>query len=170
LLRPDRRKRPDELEIPGSRPLSRRGENPKTQENGMADIKVKWTGGQQFLAADEAGHVVVTDSEGQGFKPPNLLLASLVGCAGIDVVRILEKKRQTFSSIEARVDKTNAPEAPWAIETIEIEWTVRGRNLKEKAVCDAVRLAEEKYCSVSASLTSKLVTTIHVVNEDEGDE
>ena len=135
----------------------------------MAVIDVKWTGGQQYLATDQAGHVVVTDSEGQGFKPPELLLVSLVTCAGIDVVRILEKKRQKFTSIEVKVDKQNAPEPPWTIEKIEVEWTVRGRGLKEKAVCDSVRLSEEKYCSVSASLRSELVTTVRVVNEDEGD-
>lgn len=133
----------------------------------MAGVDLKWTGGQQFLATDEAGHIVVTDSQGQGFKPPDLLLVSLVGCAGVDVVRILEKKRQKFSSIEAKVGKQNAPEAPWTIEKIEVEWVVRGQNLKEKAVRDAVRLAEEKYCSVSASLTSELVTTVHVINEEE---
>ena len=136
----------------------------------MAGINVKWTDGKQFLAADESGHVVVTDSEGRGFKPPELLLASLVGCAGVDVVRILEKKRQKFSSIEAKVDKQNAPEPPWCIEKIEVEWTVRGQGLKEKAVRDAVRLAEHSYCSVSASLTSELVTTVRVINEDEGED
>lgn len=136
----------------------------------MAEVSIKWTGGVQFLASDEAGHVVVTDRDGQGIKPPDLLLASLATCAGIDVVSILEKKRQQFSSIEARVSKQNAPEPPWTIEKIEIEWIVRGRGLKEKAVSDAVRLAEEKYCSVSASLTSELVTTIQVINEDEEDE
>jgi putative redox protein len=133
----------------------------------MAAINVKWTGGQQFLAADQAGHVVVTDSEGEGFKPPDLLLVSLVSCAGVDVVRILEKKRQQFSSIQASVNKQNAPEPPWTIEKIEVEWTVRGRNLKQKAVEDAVRLAEQKYCSVSASLSSELVTTVRIVNEGE---
>jgi putative redox protein len=132
----------------------------------MAVIDVKWTGGQQYLASDQAGHVVVTDSEGQGFKPPDLLLVSLVTCAGVDVVRILEKKRQDFTGIEVKVDKQNAPEPPWTIEKIEVEWTVRGRGLKEKAVRDSVRLSEEKYCSVSASLQSELVTTVRVVNED----
>ena len=133
----------------------------------MAGVNVKWTGGKQFLAADQAGHVVVTDSEGQGFKPPDLMLASLVGCAGVDVVRILQKKRQKFSSIEVKVDKQNAPDAPWPIEKVEVEWTVRGQGLKEKAVRDAVELAELKYCSVSASMTSKLITTVRVINEDE---
>ena len=136
----------------------------------MAGVNVKWTGGKQFLAADQAGHVVVTDSEGQGFKPPDLMLASLVGCAGVDVVRILQKKRQKFSSIEVKVDKQNAPDAPWPIEKVEVEWTVRGQGLKGKAVRDAVELAELKYCSVSASMTSKLVTTVRVINEDEGAE
>jgi putative redox protein len=133
----------------------------------MAGVNVKWTGGVQFLAADEAGHVVVTDREGQGFKPPDLLLASLVGCAGIDVVSILEKKRQKFSSVEARVTKENEPDPPWTIKKIEIEWTVRGKGLKQKAVEDAVRLAEEKYCSVSASLTSEIVTIVHVLEADD---
>ena len=133
----------------------------------MAGVNVKWTGGRQFLAADEAGHVVVTDSQGQGFKPPDLLLVSLVGCAGVDVVSILEKKRQAFTHIEAKITKQNAPEPPWTIEKIELEWVVRGSNLKEKAVEDAVRLAEDKYCSVTASICSEFVSTVRIVNDKE---
>ena len=133
----------------------------------MPGVSVKWTGGVQFLAADEAGHVVVTDRDGQGFKPPDLLLASLVTCAGIDVVLILEKKRQKFTAIEAHVIKHNEPDPPWTIEKIEVEWIVRGQDLKEKAVHDSIHLAEQKYCSVWASLKSEMVTTIRVVNEDE---
>ena len=133
----------------------------------MAGIDVKWTGGHQFLAADEAGHVVVTDSDGQGFKPPDLLLVALVGCAGVDVVNILEKKRQAFASIEAKISKQNAPEPPWTIEKIELEWIVRGSNLREKAVQDAVRLSEDKYCSVTASICSEFVSTVRVVNDQD---
>lgn len=134
----------------------------------MPGVNVKWTGGLQYLATDEAGHVVVTDRDGQGFKPPDLLLVSLVGCAGIDVVRILEKKRKRISSIEASVSKQNAPDPPWCIEKIEVEWVIKGPNMTQKAAEDAVRLAEEKYCSVSASLTSELVTTVRVVDDKEG--
>lgn len=132
----------------------------------MAGIRAKWTGGQQFLVADEVGHVVVTDPGGQGFKPPDLLLASLVGCAGVDVVRILEKKRKKITSIEVSLRKQNNPDPPWTIERIEVEWVVKGPGLSEKAVWDAVHLSEEKYCSVSASLKSELVTTVRVVDED----
>jgi putative redox protein len=132
----------------------------------MSGINVKWTGGLQFLAADEAGHVVVTDRDGQGFKPPDLLLVSLVGCAGVDVVRILEKKRKKLTGIEVNVTKRNAPEPPWMIEEIEVKWTIKGPNISQKAAEDSVRLSEEKYCSVWASLRSELVSTVRVVNED----
>lgn len=133
----------------------------------MAGVNAKWIGGSRFVMTDHVGRAIVTDSEGQGFKPPDLLLASLVGCAGVDVVGILEKKRQDVTSVECSVNKENCPDPPWTIEKIELEWVVRGRNLKEKAVHDAIRLAEEGYCSVSASLKSELVTTIRVVNEGE---
>lgn len=135
----------------------------------MAGISVRWIGGEQFLAADEAGHVVVTDASGQGFKPPDLLLVSLVGCAGIDVVHILEKKRKRVTAIEVKVTKQNAGEPPWTIEKIEMEWVIKGPNLTEKAVYDAVCLARDKYCSVAASLKSDLVTNIQIVKDQEGD-
>ena len=86
----------------------------------MADLNVKWTGGLQFLATDNAGRVVVTDGQGQGFGPPSLLLAAIVGCAGVDVVRILEKKRKKLTGIEVTVSKQNAPDPPWTIERIDV--------------------------------------------------
>ena len=122
-------------------------------------------GGQLFEAADDAGHTILTGSDPRSFKPPNLLLASLAACAGIDLVAILEKKRQKVTGIEANLSKQNAPEPPWTIEKIEIEWVVRGHNLSEKAVRDAVHLAEGKYCSVAASLKSEIVMTIRLVEE-----
>ena len=132
----------------------------------MAAINMKWTGGTQYMAADEAGHVVVTDQDGDGFKPPLLLLVSLVGCAGVDVVHILEKQRQKFTGIDVSVSKENAPDPPWTITRIQTDWVVRGVGLKQKAVERAVRLSVEKYCSVSASLTSELVTNVRIVEDD----
>jgi uncharacterized OsmC-like protein len=41
--------------------------------------------------------------------------------------------------------------------------------MTQKAAEDAVRLSMEKYCSVTASLVSEIVSTVRVVNNDEGD-
>jgi putative redox protein len=139
----------------------------------MANVELKWTGGVQFLAVDAKGHTVVTDAvaggdaggKGHGWKPPDLLLVSLASCAAIDVVRILEKKRKPISRLEISLTPHNAEDPPWTIERIDVHYTVHGRGMTDKAVRDAVRLAEEKYCSVAASLTSEIVHTFTVVDD-----
>jgi putative redox protein len=131
----------------------------------MAGVQVTWMGGELFEAADDAGHTILTGSGPRSFKPPDMLLAALAACAGVDLVAILQKKRQQVTGVQARLSKQNAPDPPWTIEKIEIEWVVRGHNLSEKAVWDAARLAEGKYCSVAASLKSEIVMTIRLVEE-----
>lgn len=131
----------------------------------MADVTARWVDGRQYVGQDEAGHTIITDDEGRGFKPSELLMVALVTCAGADLATILKKKRLDLAGLEVKAAKQHRPEPPWGIERIEVEWTVRGRNLKEKAVLDAVHLAEEKYCSVKASLKSQVVTTVRIVNE-----
>ena len=132
----------------------------------MADVDLRWLDGRLFQASDGAGHTLLTGSDERGFKAGELLLAALAGCAGVDVVGILEKKRQRVTGVEAHATKTNNADPPWCIDKIEIEWVVRGHSLSEKAVHDAVHLAETKYCSVAASLKSEIVTTIRLVEED----
>jgi putative redox protein len=132
----------------------------------MPGVHLKWTGGAQFLAADEAGHVVVADRDGAGMKPPDLLLASLASCAGIDVAEILAKKRKKVTAIEVQVTKENEPDPPWTIKRIDLVWTIRGHNISEKAASDVIRLSVGKYCSVASSLVSELVSTVHVIDEE----
>jgi len=132
----------------------------------MADVQVTWKGGQLFEAADDAGHTILTGTDARSFRPPNMLMAAVAACAGVDAVGIMEKKRQKVTGVEAYISKQNAPDPPWTIEKIELEWVVRGHNLSEKAVRDAIHLAEEKYCSVAASLRSEVVMTIRLVEEE----
>ena len=132
----------------------------------MTGVQVTWLGGELFEAADDSGHTILTGADARSFKPPNMLLAALAACAGIDLVAILQKKRQQVTGVQAHLTKQNAPDPPWTIEKIEIEWVVSGHNLSEKAVWDAVHLAEGKYCSVAASLKSEIVMTIRLVEED----
>lgn len=122
-------------------------------------------GGERFKAVDDAGHTILIGGDDQSFHPPDMLLAALATCAGIDLVAILKKKRQQVTGVQANLSKQNAPEPPWTIEKIEIEWVIRGHNLSEKAAWDAAHLAEGKYCSVAASLKSEIVMSIRLVEE-----
>ncbi len=135
----------------------------------MAHAKITWFGGKQFVGVDSSKHAVVMSSQdeanGTGMKPSDLLMVALAGCTAMDVVGILQKKRQDLRSFEINVTGEQDEEPPWAFRRINLEFVVSGRGIKEKAVADAIRLSEEKYCSVSATVrdVAKVVTSFRIV-------
>jgi putative redox protein len=121
----------------------------------MSQVKVKWVEGKQFVGTDSTSHSLVmsTSQEGTGLRPSDLLLLGLGGCTGVDVISILEKQRQKVSGLEITINGEQDPEPPWTFRRIEIEYFLRGKGLKEEAVRRAIRLSEEKYCSVGATIS-----------------
>jgi putative redox protein len=93
--------------------------------------------------------------EGSGFGPMQLLLAALGGCNGIDIIGITHKQRQKPERLEITVSGKRVPEPPRVYEKVNVEYKIRGRHLKEKAVKRAIELSQEKYCSVVATLKTK---------------
>ena len=118
----------------------------------MYVASAKWTEQLCFEGTGSAGHRVSMDGDGRtGNSPSELVLIALCGCTGYDVVNILQKKREPFTSVEVSVEAEKAEESPRVYTTIKVLYRVRGK-VSHKAVEDAVRLSEEKYCSVSAML------------------
>ena len=128
-------------------------------------VRVKWIDGMRFVATDSTGHSIVMDAskqvggEGSGFSPLQLLLAALGGCTGIDIVDIMRKQRQQMDDLEIEVSGERVKEPPRVYDKIHVEYKVKGRGIKEKAVQRAIRLSEEKYCSVGAMLKAKAEVT-----------
>jgi putative redox protein len=107
-------------------------------------------------------------SEWAGVKPSELLLAALAGCTGVDFVRILAKQRQRVTSVSAEVNGEQDKNPPWAFQSIELVFTLRGANL-DQAACDrALTLAVERYCTVGATLAGAVTLSHRVVIESEG--
>jgi putative redox protein len=135
----------------------------------MAHAKVTWFGGKQFVGVDSSKHSVVMSTQDEanatGMKPSELLLVALAGCTAVDVVQILEKKRQDLSGLEINVKGEQEQDPPWAYRHIHLEYVVSGRGIKEKAVADAIRISEEKYCSVRATVSgvAEVTTSFRVV-------
>lgn len=118
----------------------------------MYVASAKWTEQLRFEGTGGAGHRVSMDGDGSaGNSPSELVLIALCGCTGYDVVNILQKKREPFTSVEVSVEAEKAEESPRVYTTIKLLYRVRGK-VSHKAVEDAVQLSEEKYCSVSAML------------------
>ena len=78
----------------------------------MNVVNVKWNGKRRFVGWDEAGHGVVMDApasetaDGSGARPVELVLYALAGCTGMDVISILEKKRQVVTDLQLVVRGT----------------------------------------------------------------
>ena len=130
----------------------------------MVEARVQWTDGERFVAEASSGHALVVDSDRErntAAGPMELVLVGLCACTATDVVSILRKKREPFTRVEVRAEAERAKQPPTVYETIKLIYTVGGQ-VSKKAVEDAVRLSEEKYCSVSAMLkkTAKITTVI----------
>lgn len=123
-----------------------------------SNVRLGWQGGFRFESEDAHGHSLTVDapeSDGQavkGMMPGDLLLTSLGGCSGIDVVNILRRQRQDVTGLDISVKGEQLPDAPWTWVSISIEYTVRGRGLRKSAVRRAIELSEEKYCSIGATI------------------
>jgi putative redox protein len=92
-------------------------------------------------------------------KPTDLLLLSLASCTAVDVVTILEKKRQPLSAMEIVAEGTQDDDPPWQFRKVHLIFRLRGSNLTESAARQAIDLAEGKYCSVAASLKPQVAIT-----------
>jgi putative redox protein len=81
------------------------------------------------------------------------------------VVGILQKKRQDLYGLEINIEGEQDEDPPWTFRRIEIEFVVKGRGIKEKAVADAIRLSEERYCSVNATVrgVAEIITSYCIV-------
>jgi len=120
----------------------------------MIEAKVEWTDTDRFVGQASSGHAIAVDTgkEKSANSPPELVLIALCACTAADVVSILRKKREPFTSVEVTAKGDRAAEPPTVYTQIQLTYRVGGK-VAHKAVEDAVRLSEEKYCSVSAMLS-----------------
>lgn len=133
----------------------------------MIEAKVNWTDGERFIGSASSGHALVIDSDRQRNTAPgpmDLVLIGLCACTATDVVSILRKKRESFTSVEVRAEAERAKEPPSVYTSIKLIFSISGA-VALKAAEDAVRLSEEKYCSVSAMLksTARITTEVRLI-------
>ena len=133
----------------------------------MTEARTTWIEKHRFDGTSDSGHTILVDGDkAAGNSPMELVLIGLCGCTGYDVVSILQKKREPFTSLEVRAQAERATEPPSVYTHIKLIYRVGGK-VSRKAVADAVRLSKEKYCSVSAMLakTAKITTEIEYREE-----
>jgi putative redox protein len=122
---------------------------------------------ERFVGVATSGHAIVVDASQLklGSSPLELVLIGLCGCTASDVRTILHKKRESLSRLEVHAVAERADNPPRVFTAIKLLYRVSS-TVTHKAMEDAVRLSEEKYCSVSQMLqkTAKITTEIEYVD------
>ncbi|MBN2548634.1 MAG: OsmC family protein [Anaerolineales bacterium] len=134
----------------------------------MSTISLRWVEGHMMVASDSHGHSIVVGSspdpqfEWMGVKPSDLLLMAVAACAAYDVVEILTKQREPLEDLKVVCTGDQMPDPPWKFTHIHTHYIVRGAVRPER-VEKAIRLSEDKYCSV----TNTLRPTVQVTSDFE---
>src|SRR5438105_9177573 len=110
---------------------------------------------RQFVARTGSEHYLLLDDSagGTGPKPIELVAVGLAGCTAFDVITILRQKyHQKITGYQVRVEADQAERPPQVFTTVRIHHVVTGVGIDEGALQEAIRLSEDKYCSVGAML------------------
>ncbi|MEM7106141.1 MAG: OsmC family protein [Bacteroidota bacterium] len=119
-------------------------------------VVTTWTKGRAFETST-AGHSIIIDTDehaeqGAWPSPKRLLLSSLAGCTGVDVIDLLKKMRVTITGFEMDTEADLSDKHPKVYTVIRLIYRFYGENLDRKKIEKAVKLSKEKYCGVSAML------------------
>ena len=121
----------------------------------MVTTKVHWLKDNHFVGIDSNNHSVVLSGQKDaiGISPSETLLIALASCSAVDVVEILKKKRKQLTMLEVSASGERDPNPPWAYRKIHVTYRLAGQELTDKAVEQAIKLSQEKYCSVAATVS-----------------
>ena len=139
------------------------------------EAKAIWKGRMSFDGTAGSGFTlpmgtrVDNGGDDDGFRPMELLLVGLAGCTAMDVISILEKKRQNVTNFEVNVQAERAETHPRVFTNILLEYVITGHAVDPVAVERAVELSETKYCSAQAML-GKVALIQHKITIQEAEQ
>jgi putative redox protein len=140
--------------------------------------RTEWTSTETkpdiYVGHSQSGHTIrfdATKEHAEGPSPMEVVLMALCGCTSVDVVHILQKKRQPLAHLTVSATAEQRTEPPNYFNQIRLVYAVTaeaGERLSRKAVEDAVALSKDKYCSVSAMLekSAEIEFAIEYVGEE----
>ena len=135
-------------------------------------VTTHWKGNLQFEADNPNGKTVLMDTtpehggHNSGLGPKAMMLASLAGCSGLDVVSILDKMKVKISDFRMETSGELTEEHPKYYHSVSIDYHFFGKDLDEKKINKAVDLSVEKYCGVMEMFRrfAKVETNTHFHN------
>ena len=114
--------------------------------------KISWTGeALNFSGTVDSGYPVVmkNTADEEGASPMALFLGSVAGCTAMDVLSIVQKKRQQVDGMEIEIVGKRAEDHPMVFTEVDITYILYGKDIDPAAVERAIELSQTRYCSAS---------------------
>jgi putative redox protein len=139
--------------------------------NTDAPAVIHFAGPNLFVGISPSGHAMSLDTDrirNCAPSPVELLLLGLGSCTAVDVITILQKKRQQVTAYHVEVRGERREEHPRRFTRMAVHHVLTGRNLSSQAVAQAIELSETKYCSVAATLRPgvEILSTFETIEEN----
>ena len=116
-------------------------------------VTTVWKENMVFESDNPSGETLFMDApdegiENKGLRPKALMLSSLAGCSGLDVVSLLKKMRAEVNDFKMVVHGELTEEHPRYYHKVVIEYHFYGNDLQEDKINKAVKLSVDQYCGV----------------------
>ena len=122
------------------------------------EASVTWNGRMTLDGTASTGYHVAMDAhpdvggDNGGFRPLELVAVGLAGCTAMDVISILQKKRQDVTDFKVLTHVQQAEDHPHVFTHVVLEYIITGKGVDPKAIERAIELSQTRYCSASAML------------------
>ena len=133
-------------------------------------ITAKWKGGMKFESDNPSGINVLIDTQEKGsdkqfgLNPKGMMLSSLAGCTGIDIISLLDKMKVELDDFTMHVEGELTDEHPKYFHKVSVDYHFYGSDLKKKKIEKEVNLYKDKYCGVMEMFRhfAEIKTQIHL--------
>lgn len=133
---------------------------------------IRYAGDDFFIGITPTGHAVTIETSHDRASAPTpmeLLLIALGGCTAVDVISILQKKREQVTDYKVEVRGHRRDQHPRSFKRMEVRHIITGKNISAKSVAQAIELSEGKYCSVAATLrpSAEIVSSYEIIEDPD---
>ena len=134
-------------------------------------ITTRYREDELFVAENDNGHKINIDMRNIDVKdslgPVEMMLAAIAGCAAVDIVSMIRKKRKTFVDLIIETTGERRETHPRSLTQIRSKYTLISPDTNLETFTKVAKLATEKYCSAADSVKANIEVICKVVHPDE---
>ena len=124
------------------------------------NVTVRMKADMEYVSTNPQGNAVNIDMYDPEHKKAqstmDMLLSALGGCASVDAVLMMKKKRKEVADFYVEVEGVRNDGVPAFFTDIELKFVLVSPDATEEEFAKVVALSVDKYCSVASSLKSNI--------------